>query len=60
MNDFRVVELKRAISLLHGQDPDRAKKILLSLSDPSEEPIEKATTQGAIGAFHRDVAKSQA
>lgn len=48
--DFRVQALQHAISLLAMKEPNRAKEILLSLSDPSTEPIEKATTQGAIGA----------
>ena len=49
--DFRVQALKHAITLLQQNKPDRAKQVLLSFSDPSEEPIAKATTQGAIGAF---------
>lgn len=49
--DFRVQALKSAISLLSLDEPTRAKEVLLSFSDPSTQPIEKATTQGAIGAF---------
>lgn len=49
--DFRVQALKNAISLLSQDKPQRAKDVLLSFSDPSIEPIAKATTQGAIGAF---------
>lgn len=51
-DDFRVQALKRAIQLLHDDKPQRAKEVLLSFSDPSTEPIAKATMQGAIGA-HR-------
>lgn len=51
-DDFRVQALKDAISLLSLDQPTRAKEVLLSFSDPSTEPIEKATVQGAIGA-HR-------
>lgn len=50
--DFRVIALKRAIQLLNLDQPQRAKEVLLSFSDPSTEPIEKATMQGAIGAYH--------
>ena len=50
-NDFRVRALKKAISLLAQDKPQRAKDVLLSFSDPSVEPITKATMQGAIGAF---------
>lgn len=49
--DFRVQALKNAITLLSQDQPTRAKEVLLSFSDPSSEPIEKATMQGAIGAF---------
>jgi hypothetical protein len=48
--DFRVQALKRALSLLSQDKPQRAKDVLLSFSDPSTEPIAKATMQGAIGA----------
>jgi hypothetical protein len=49
--DFRVQALKNSIALLSKDQPQRAKEVLLSFSDPSSEPIEKATMQGAIGAF---------
>ena len=48
--DFRVQALKNALTLLSQDKPQRAKDVLLSFSDPSTEPIAKATTQGAIGA----------
>jgi len=49
--DFRFEALKKAIPLLLSAQPGgRAKAILDALSDPSTEPIEKATTQGASGA----------
>ncbi|MFT5409342.1 MAG: hypothetical protein ACI9NC_002063, partial [Verrucomicrobiales bacterium] len=35
-------------------EPGRARRILESLSDPSDEPIEAATMQGAFGAFDSD------
>lgn len=50
-DDFRVQALKKAISLLSQDKPQRAKDVLLSFSDPSTEPVAKATMQGAIGAF---------
>lgn len=49
--DFRVQALKNAIALLSLDEPKRAKEVLLSFSDPSVEPIAKATMQGAIGAI---------
>jgi hypothetical protein len=51
--DFRVQALKQAITLLQSNEPQRARQVLLSFSDPSTDPIPKATTQGAIGA-HRE------
>ncbi|MGV3663255.1 MAG: hypothetical protein ACO1TE_23990 [Prosthecobacter sp.] len=49
--DFRVQALKNALSLLSQDQPQRAKDVLLSFSDPSVEPISKATMQGATGAY---------
>ncbi len=49
--DFRVQALKSAIQLLSLNEPKRAQEVLLSFSDPSTQPIDKATMQGAIGAF---------
>jgi hypothetical protein len=54
--DFRVQALKNAIALLSKNEPQRAKEVLLSFSDPSTDPIAKATMQGAIGAFREGVA----
>ena len=51
-DDFRVQALNRAVKLLQADKPQRAREVLLSFSDPSTEPIAKATMQGAIGA-HR-------
>lgn len=48
--DFRVQALKNALTLLSQDKPQRARDVLLSFSDPSTEPIAKATIQGAIGA----------
>ena len=51
-DDFRVQALNRAVKLLQADKPQRAREVLLSFSDPSTEPIAKATMQGAMGA-HR-------
>ena len=50
-DDFRVQALKQAIDCLHKEEPERAKGVLLTFSDPTVEPIEKATVQGAVGAW---------
>ena len=49
--DFRLEALRRALDALRGDQPDRAKKVLLSLSDPTAEPIEKSPGKGAVGAW---------
>lgn len=50
-DDYRVRALRNAISCLDSAEPNRARKVLESLSDPTEEPIEAATIQGAFGAY---------
>ena len=49
--DFRLDGFKQALRELDGGQPERAKKVLLSLSDPTTEPIEKASVKGAVGAW---------
>ena len=49
--DFRLAAFKQALRELGGGQPERAKKVLLSLSDPTAEPIEKAPGKGAAGAW---------
>lgn len=51
--DYRVQQLKQAIQCLANHHPDRAKQVLLTLSDPTTEPIAKAHTQGAAGAYQK-------
>ena len=55
-DDYRVRALKEALLELNSDQPGRARRILESLSDPSEEPIPAATIQGAFGAFDPDSA----
>ena len=50
-NDYRVSALKSALKHLLEQDTNRAKRVLLSLSDPTEEPIPFAPVKGAAGAW---------
>ena len=49
-SDFRLEALKNALPILMENQPDRARKILESLSDLSTDPIPQAITQGASGA----------
>ena len=49
--DFRMTAFLAALAKLEKSEPDRAKAILMALSDPSTEPILAATTQAACGAW---------
>jgi hypothetical protein len=49
--DFRFAALRSAVSILHQPQPEKAKQVLLSLSDPTTEPIPAATTKAACGAW---------
>ena len=49
--DFRMNAFREALKELSDGKVDRAKRVLLSLSDPTIEPIEKAPGKGAIGAY---------
>ena len=49
--DFRLAAFREALKELAGDQPSRAKKILLSLSDPTTAPIAAAPGKGAVGAW---------
>jgi len=49
--DFRLDAFRQALRELSGGQPERAKKVLLALSDPTDEPIDKAPGKGAVGAW---------
>ena len=49
-DDFRTGALRRAIAVLIDGRPERARRVLELLSDPSSEPIPVAGTRGALGA----------
>ena len=49
--DFRVRQFKEALRCLAQDEPERAKNVLLTFSDPTAEPIAKAHMQGAMGAY---------
>ena len=48
--DFRLAALRRALPLLEKARGPRVEKILVALSDPTRQPIARATTQSACGA----------
>ncbi len=49
--DFRLAAFRKALEELHSSEPSRAKSVLMSLSDPTTEPIAKAPGKGACGAW---------
>jgi hypothetical protein len=49
-DDFRMQAFRTALGELQKPE-DRAKRVLLSLSDPTTEPIPAATTKAASGAY---------
>jgi hypothetical protein len=51
--DFRMKAFREALKELEKGNADRAKRVLLSLSDPTNEPIEKAPGKGAVGAWNK-------
>ena len=50
-DDFRMKGFLRALQELDPGKRDRARRVLLALSDPSTEPIPAATTKAASGAW---------
>jgi hypothetical protein len=49
--DFRLAAFRKALTELGQGRADNAKRVLLSFSDPTREPIPTATTKSACGAF---------
>ena len=49
--DFRLTGFHKAMQELGKSQPERAKGVLLALSDPTTEPIASATTKAACGAW---------
>ena len=49
--DVRTAVMRRAIGILLDGKPERARRVLEIMSDPTAEPIPKAGTKGAIGVW---------
>jgi hypothetical protein len=49
--DFRCAALREAAALLTDGRPERARRILERLSDPTTEPEEKSSGKAALGAW---------
>jgi len=52
-DDFRLKTFRAALGGLAGNKKQKARNALLVFSDPTKEPVAKATTQGAAGAFQK-------
>jgi hypothetical protein len=50
-DDFRIKSLRAVLREMEKPDADKARRILLLLSDPTTEPIPKAGTKSATGAW---------
>ena len=55
--DFRFDAFKRALGELSKGEPQRAKQVLLALSDPTDAPIAQSPGKGAVGAWAGEPAK---
>jgi len=49
--DYRIKAFRQALKALEGNEPERAKQILLAFSDPTTEPIPAAKGKSASGAW---------
>jgi hypothetical protein len=49
--DFRLAAFREAMRHLADGEPQRARNVLLALSDPTTEPVAKAPGKGAVGAW---------
>ena len=56
--DFRIDAFRAALKILQDDQPERARRVLELLSDPTSEPIAKAPMKGALGAYDGGGAKS--
>jgi hypothetical protein len=49
--DFRMKAFRQALAGLSQGETEKAKRVLLTLSDPTTDPIPAATTKAACGAW---------
>ena len=50
-DDFRLQAFRAALAEISGGKKQKAKRVQLAFSDKTTEPIDKATTKAACGAF---------
>ena len=49
--DFRLAALRQALGEIQGTEPERARRVLMALSDPTTKPLAAAPGKGACGAW---------
>lgn len=49
--DFRLAAFREALRALDLKEPQRAREVLLSFSDPTTLPVDQAPGKGAVGAW---------
>ncbi len=54
--DFRIAAFRKAMLELSKSNREKARQVLLALSDPTETPVEQAPGKGACGAWPGEVA----
>lgn len=50
-DDFRLAAFRAALEILADEKPEKARRVLDLLSDPTEAPVAAAGTKGATGAW---------
>lgn len=50
-DDFRLNAFRAGLGELTSKKSDKAKSVLLAFSDPTTEPVAKAASKGAVGAW---------
>lgn len=50
-DDFRAAAFAEALKILNSPAKDKVREVLLAFSDPTQEPIDFATTKAACGAW---------
>jgi hypothetical protein len=53
--DFRLAALRKAVTVLAGRGPQKAREVLMTFSDPTDQPIARAHGKGACGAWPGEV-----
>ena len=49
--DFRLAAFRDALAVLNSREPEKAKRVLLAFSDPTQDPVATAPGKSACGAW---------